>query len=224
MRDLLLGRERRSDVDATTDARPNEIKAILDGWADAIWTQGERFGTIGARHGGQDYEITTHRAEAYTSDSRKPDVVFADAIEADLSRRDFTVNAMALELTVDDPSLVDPFGGATDLAARDTAHAPPTRGELQRRPAPHAAGGPLPRRLRPQTGRRADRGRHRHAVTPVDRLRRAHPGRAGQAPHGRPPGRWPVVRRSTPAWPRSSCPSCRPCGSSRTRSTGTRTS
>jgi poly(A) polymerase len=117
VRDLLVGREGDRDVDATTDARPDEIKAILDGWADALWTQGERFGTIGARRGGQTYEITTHRAEAYEPDSRKPDVVFADAVELDLSRRDFTVNAMALELTSAAPTLVDPFGGAADLAA-----------------------------------------------------------------------------------------------------------
>jgi poly(A) polymerase len=118
VRDLLLGRDDdRRDIDATTDARPSETKAILSGWADAVWTQGERFGTIGARRGDQVYEITTHRAEAYNPDSRKPDVVFAHAVEADLARRDFTVNAMALEVTSDDPSLVDPYGGAVDLAA-----------------------------------------------------------------------------------------------------------
>jgi poly(A) polymerase len=118
VRDLLLGRDTGpQDVDATTDARPAETKAILSGWADSVWTQGERFGTIGARRGDQVYEITTHRAEAYNPDSRKPDVVFADAVEADLARRDFTVNAMALELTSDDPVLVDPYGGAADLVA-----------------------------------------------------------------------------------------------------------
>ena len=117
VRDLLLGRDGKRDIDATTDARPADTKAVLSGWADAVWTQGERFGTIGARRGEQVYEITTHRAEAYNPDSRKPDVVFADAVEADLARRDFTVNAMALELTSDDPYLVDPHGGAADLAA-----------------------------------------------------------------------------------------------------------
>jgi poly(A) polymerase len=121
VRDLLVGRDvdqLERDYDGTTDARPAEIKRLLDGWADAIWTQGERFGTIGAKRGDRTYEITTHRAEAYHPDSRKPDVEFADAIEADLSRRDFTVNAMALELTSDTPTLVDPFGGAADLATR----------------------------------------------------------------------------------------------------------
>jgi poly(A) polymerase len=118
VRDLLLGKSDVSDFDATTDARPPEIKKLLKGWADAIWTQGERFGTIGAKKGERIYEITTHRAEAYQEDSRKPEVTFADAIDADLSRRDFTVNAMALELTSENPTLVDPFGGAADLMAR----------------------------------------------------------------------------------------------------------
>ncbi len=119
VRDLLidrLGDER--DFDATTDALPSEIKACLHGWADAIWTQGERFGTIGAKKGDRIYEITTHRAEMYNDDSRKPAVSFAGDIETDLSRRDFTVNAMALELTSDAPTLVDPFAGAADLMTR----------------------------------------------------------------------------------------------------------
>ncbi|MBI5087911.1 MAG: CCA tRNA nucleotidyltransferase [Actinobacteria bacterium] len=110
------------DIDATTTARPDEIKRCLEGWADAIWTQGERFGTIGATRGGRVYEITTHRAEAYQNHSRKPDVQFSNDIEADLSRRDFTVNAMAIDLiglTPDaQPTLVDPFGGMHDLSAR----------------------------------------------------------------------------------------------------------
>jgi poly(A) polymerase len=124
VRDLLLagnGEDSRSDAmdfDATTTARPDEIKALVADIADAIWTQGERFGTIGLKIGERVYEITTHRAEAYSPDSRKPDVVFADDIEADLSRRDFTINAMALELTSTTPTLVDPFGGAADLMTR----------------------------------------------------------------------------------------------------------
>lgn len=116
VRDLILGRSLdRPDIDLTTDARPEETKRILDGWAEALWTQGERFGTIGAKRGDRAFEITTHRAEAYRPDSRKPDVRFADRIESDLSRRDFTVNAMALALP--EPALIDPFGGAADLAA-----------------------------------------------------------------------------------------------------------
>jgi poly(A) polymerase len=119
VRDLLVGHDLASgsrDIDLTTDARPEQTKAIVSGWADAIWSQGERFGTIGCRLGAWDFEITTHRAEAYRPDSRKPIVVYADVVEADLSRRDFTVNAMALSLP--EPQLVDPFDGAADLAAR----------------------------------------------------------------------------------------------------------
>jgi poly(A) polymerase len=119
VRDLLANEQQGDfDVDFTTTARPDRIKSIIDGWADAVWTQGERFGTIGAIKRERTYEITTHRAEAYSADSRKPDVQFSDDIEADLSRRDFTVNAMALELTAAEPMLVDPFGGVVDLAAR----------------------------------------------------------------------------------------------------------
>lgn len=106
------------DFDATTDARPDQTKALLHGWAEAIWTPGERFGTIGAKKRDRTFEITTHRAEAYTDASRKPIVEYSDDIGLDLSRRDFTINAMALELTSDTPTLVDPFDGAVDLATR----------------------------------------------------------------------------------------------------------
>ncbi len=104
------------DLDFTTDARPDDIEAIVRGWADAVWTQGKRFGTIACLREGQKFEITTHRAEAYHPDSRKPEVAFGDSIEHDLSRRDFTVNAMALRLP--DLELIDPFGGLVDLAER----------------------------------------------------------------------------------------------------------
>jgi poly(A) polymerase len=115
VRDAVLGRLRPdADLDFTTDARPDEIERIVSGWADAVWTQGKRFGTIGLRWGDRSMEITTHRSDAYQPSSRKPDVVFADAIEADLSRRDFTVNAMALSLP--DLKLIDPFNGVADLA------------------------------------------------------------------------------------------------------------
>ena len=117
VRDLLLGKERAesADVDLCTPAHPDEIKRIVGPLADAVWTQGERFGTIGLRIDGRDYEITTFRAESYEPDSRKPEVSFGDTIEVDLSRRDFTVNAMALAVPV--PELIDPYDGAADLAA-----------------------------------------------------------------------------------------------------------
>jgi poly(A) polymerase len=116
VRDAVLGRlNDDSDLDFTTDALPDDIERIVAPVAEAVWTQGKRFGTIGARVGARDLEITTHRAEAYRPDSRHPDVVFADAVEADLSRRDFTVNAMALALP--EMTLLDPFDGVADLAA-----------------------------------------------------------------------------------------------------------
>ena len=117
VRDLLLGRDMSDgrDIDMTTDALPAETKRLVNGWADSVWSQGERFGTIGCQKDGWTFEITTHRAEAYDPESRKPEVVFSGVIDADLSRRDFTVNAMALSLP--DPVLIDPFGGAEDLAA-----------------------------------------------------------------------------------------------------------
>ena len=119
VRDLLLDRQMSEvDFDFTTNARPEETKRFLTGWADAIWTTGERFGTISAQKNGRTYEITTHRAEAYSPDSRKPDVELSDDIATDLSRRDFTINAMALEVTSDVPELVDPYGGAADLMSR----------------------------------------------------------------------------------------------------------
>ena len=115
VRDAVLGRPLYQDLDFTTDARPLETRALVEDWAESMWTQGERFGTIGFIKDGHRYEVTTHRGEAYSPDSRKPDVVFADAVEEDLARRDFTVNAMALSLP--DARLIDPFGGVDDLAA-----------------------------------------------------------------------------------------------------------
>ncbi|MHB1536548.1 MAG: CCA tRNA nucleotidyltransferase, partial [Acidimicrobiales bacterium] len=116
VRDAVLGRlSDQSDLDFTTDARPEQTEDLVRGWADAVWLTGKRFGTIGVAAGGRRLEITTHRAEAYHADSRKPDVVYADAVEADLARRDFTVNAMALSLP--DLTLIDPHDGVADLAA-----------------------------------------------------------------------------------------------------------
>ena len=120
VRDAVLGRPLAQDIDLTTDARPEQTAALVSGWADAVWEQGARFGTIGVKRDGTVFEVTTHRAEAYSPDSRKPDVTFADAVDVDLSRRDFTVNAMALRVTGaagEAPELIDPYGGVADLAA-----------------------------------------------------------------------------------------------------------
>jgi poly(A) polymerase len=115
VRDALLDRD-IGDVDIATDARPEVIEAAVRPWADAVWLQGQRFGTIGCELDGERFEITTFRADVYRPESRKPEVTFSDDIVTDLSRRDFTVNAMAIAL--DDPTFVDPFDGLADLAAR----------------------------------------------------------------------------------------------------------
>jgi poly(A) polymerase len=116
VRDAIVNRlDDTEDLDFTTDALPDQTEKIVSKWADAVWTQGKRFGTIGAKKGDRSYEITTHRAEAYQPDSRKPDVEFASHVEADLARRDFTVNAMALKLP--STEVIDPFDGLLDLAA-----------------------------------------------------------------------------------------------------------
>lgn len=116
VRDLSLGRLSGFDIDFTTDAEPRTIKSLVAPLAEHVWTQGERFGTIGAQIDGHAFEITTHRAERYDAESRKPIVTFGDRLDEDLSRRDFTINAMAIELP--EGMLHDPFGGAADLAAR----------------------------------------------------------------------------------------------------------
>jgi poly(A) polymerase len=114
VRDLVLQRQ-SNDLDFTTSARPEAIETVLRGWADAMWDMGRDFGTIGARLGDTELEITTYRADSYSAASRKPEVAFGDDLQADLLRRDFTVNAMAIALP--DGDFVDPFGGMRDLAA-----------------------------------------------------------------------------------------------------------
>jgi poly(A) polymerase len=115
VRDAFLGRP-VNDLDFATSARPDEIVSLVRPIADAHWEIGRAFGTIGARLGDQTVEITTYRSDAYSDDSRKPEVLFGDNLEGDLVRRDFTMNALALRL----PSLtlVDPSGGLDDLFAR----------------------------------------------------------------------------------------------------------
>ena len=117
VRDILLGRLGH-DLDFTTDARPEEIKKTIKGHIEDIWEIGAKFGTIGARRDGILFEITTYRSEVYISESRKPEVKFGDSIEADLLRRDFTVNAMAIELTTEVPSFIDPHNGVRDLLTK----------------------------------------------------------------------------------------------------------
>ena len=113
VRDAMLGRA-QYDLDFTTSARPDETERLLKGWAEATWDIGRAFGTIGARKGEWQIEITTYRAEKYDAYSRKPEVDFGDSLDGDLGRRDFTVNAMAIGLP--GRTFEDPYGGIVDLA------------------------------------------------------------------------------------------------------------
>ena len=113
---LLANRFVVSDLDLTTDASPEVIRKLVTKKADAIWLQGEKFGTIGLRIGDHNFEITTHRSESYLDDSRKPVVVFSKSLDEDLARRDFTINAMAVDAVSGD--FHDPFGGESDLKTK----------------------------------------------------------------------------------------------------------
>ncbi len=104
------------DIDLATDARPDDTKRLVAPLASAVWTQGERFGTIGCRVGAHEFEITTFRGDAYEPGSRKPVVAFANTIDSDLARRDFTINAMAVNAETGE--LHDPFGGRSDLESQ----------------------------------------------------------------------------------------------------------
>jgi poly(A) polymerase len=119
VRDALLGRL-GDDLDLTTDARPEQVLALVEGWAEQTWETGIAFGTVGISKRGFKLEVTTYRAEAYEPASRNPVVTYGESLDADLSRRDFTVNAMAIALPdwKAPTAFVDPHGGLDDLAAR----------------------------------------------------------------------------------------------------------
>lgn len=128
VRDALLGQERGDDyeIDFTTNARPEDIERIMKPLCTALWQQGRAFGTIGGtlKASGVKAEVTTFRSEAYVDHSRKPSVEWGDSLESDLSRRDFTINALALDVvalhhdTPDVQTLFDYFGGFSDLSDR----------------------------------------------------------------------------------------------------------
>lgn len=115
VRDAFLGASSH-DLDFATSARPDETQRILAGWGEAHWDVGREFGTLAAKKGDLIVEVTTYRSEKYDMGSRKPVVEYGDSLEGDLTRRDFTVNAMALRLP--GLELVDPTGGQEDLADR----------------------------------------------------------------------------------------------------------
>jgi poly(A) polymerase len=112
VRDVFLGRV-PGDLDLTTDAPPARVLEITRDWADQVWTLGIEFGTVGMSKDGYVFEITTHRTERYPERSRKPSVSYGGSLTEDLSRRDFTVNAMAARLP--GYELTDPFHGLRDL-------------------------------------------------------------------------------------------------------------
>src|SRR5947208_5819639 len=115
VRDALLGRL-GDDLDFATSARPEETLAIVQGWAQSVWTTGAEFGTIGCARDGLRLEITTYRAEAYDRVSRNPVVRYGTTLQDDLRRRDFAVNAMAV--SVPGHVFTDPYGGLADLTER----------------------------------------------------------------------------------------------------------
>ncbi|MGB9376879.1 MAG: CCA tRNA nucleotidyltransferase, partial [Mycobacteriales bacterium] len=115
VRDAMLSRL-GNDLDFATDAPPDKILSLVEGWAEAVWTTGIAFGTVGAQREGLRLEITTFRADAYDRVGRKPAVTYGERLEDDLLRRDFAVNAMAVSLPGHD--FIDPYGGLDDVAAK----------------------------------------------------------------------------------------------------------
>ncbi|MFE7798604.1 CCA tRNA nucleotidyltransferase [Nocardia sp. NPDC057440] len=137
VRDAVLGRL-GTDLDFTTDARPEQVQEMLRGWADHLWdTGGLAFGTVSASKADQQLEVTTFRSDSYDRVSRNPEVTFGDSLEGDLVRRDFTVNAMAVRIGADGAmEFVDPLGGMeallegmldTPAAPEDSFHDDPLR-------------------------------------------------------------------------------------------------
>jgi poly(A) polymerase len=128
IRDAILSIEPGDDyeIDFTTNARPDDIARLMTPLCGALWEQGRSFGTLGGilRANGLKAEITTFRSEEYVDHSRKPAVQWGDSLEKDLSRRDFTINALALDVVnlVAQPegvqTLFDFFGGFADLHDR----------------------------------------------------------------------------------------------------------
>ena len=128
VRDAILGEPIGEDyeIDFTTNARPDDIARLMKPLCTALWEQGRAFGTIGGtlRESGIKAEVTTFRSEAYVDHSRKPSVEWGDSLEADLSRRDFTINALALDVVALDAgtpgvqTLFDFHNGFNDLHDR----------------------------------------------------------------------------------------------------------
>ncbi len=114
VRDVLHGRD-PDDMDFASPLLPEEIEARIQAAGIKTFSLGKRFGTIGFKMQGHQVEVTTFRTEKYDGRSRNPKVEFVDDVSADLARRDFTINAIAMRI---DGTLVDPFGGVADLEQR----------------------------------------------------------------------------------------------------------
>jgi poly(A) polymerase len=114
VRDVLLHRGEAADADLATDARPDEIKRLVaPTHPSAVVLVGERFGTVRLHYASGIVEITTFRTERYNSESRKPEVCFGNSLEEDLSRRDFTINALARDPL--NGHIIDLYHGRQDL-------------------------------------------------------------------------------------------------------------
>ena len=113
VRDVLMGRE-CSDYDFTTPLVPDRIEAAVREAGRRPYLIGKKYGTVGFKADGRLVEVTTFRSEIYPDDTRKPEVEFLDDLAADLARRDFTINAMAMH----GEQIIDLFGGQADIEAR----------------------------------------------------------------------------------------------------------
>ena len=225
VRDALLGRL-GTDLDFTTDARPEQVQQILRPWADALWDTGIEFGTVGVGKGDQRMEITTFRADTYDQVSRNPQVRFGDRLDDDLVRRDFTVNAMAVRITADGPGeFLDPLGGLGALRARRARHPCGARGVVRRRSAADAAGGAV--RLAARL-RRSRRGCARRCAAMAPQLGRITAERVAAELDKLMLGADPVAgHRPDGARPASAmwcCPRSARCGWPSTNTISTRTS
>lgn len=113
VRDVIMNKEPK-DYDFCTPLNPDEIEQAIQKAGKRAYNVGKRFGTLGMTIDGQMIEITTFRTEQYIPGSRKPQVQFVQDITADLSRRDFRINAIAYR----DGKYIDPFGGKLDILER----------------------------------------------------------------------------------------------------------
>ena len=119
VRDALLGQAAAADLDFATSVAPERAREILESaGATSVYLVGERFGTVGANFGEPPHrlavEVTTYRRESYPDESRFPSVAFDATLVDDLGRRDFTMNAIALDAR--GGQIVDPWGGEADIA------------------------------------------------------------------------------------------------------------